>query len=341
MEQFDDLIFKYFKPDENSSFSSLKGLDLKELICLINQVYIRYRNYIGVDEKYTFGIEIEMEDVLSLDCVNKNILDLNLSDKWIVKKDSTLDNGAEINSPPLRDSYYCWNDLNKVCEKSKYLGIIKGNCGGHIHFGTHNLGNEVETWINFLKLWSVYENIIFRFGYGEFFGPRPIIEDYASKISSDLWYVLFESGFDFKNVYEVLSLTDLNKSQAINFYNAKKKGFHLDTYQFGNTIEVRCFNGSLNHIIWQNYINLVLKMMMYAKRFDFDHDIINRRHEKIYHKYDSIEHYNQIYLDQALEFCDLIFDNNLDKIYFLRQYLKTTEIFPKEKPFTRTREFTK
>lgn len=32
--------------------------------------------------------------------------------------------------------------------------------------------------------------------------------------------------------------------------------------------------------------------------------------------------YDEINLKNALEFVDLVFDNNLDKVYFLRQYLK-------------------
>jgi len=36
----------------------------------------------------------------------------------------------------------------------------------------------------------------------------------------------------------------------------------------------------------------------------------------------NIEQYENIDLEQALEFSDLIFDNNLDKLYFLRQYFK-------------------
>ena len=35
---------------------------------------------------------------------------------------------------------------------------------------------------------------------------------------------------------------------------------------------------------------------------------------------------NKIYIDDALEFVDLIFDNNMDKIYFLRQYIKSFEV---------------
>ena len=47
--------------------------------------------------------------------------------------------------------------------------------------------------------------------------------------------------------------------------------------------------------------------------------------------------YKNIFLTQAIEFVDLIFNNNLDKIYFLRQYLKSFEekdSYEKAKKFT-------
>ena len=37
----------------------------------------------------------------------------------------------------------------------------------------------------------------------------------------------------------------------------------------------------------------------------------------------SILEYNEINLKKAIELGDLIFDNNLDKVYFLRQYIKS------------------
>ena len=36
----------------------------------------------------------------------------------------------------------------------------------------------------------------------------------------------------------------------------------------------------------------------------------------------KLEQYSDIYLDDAIELSDLIFDNELDKMYFLKQYLK-------------------
>ena len=49
--------------------------------------------------------------------------------------------------------------------------------------------------------------------------------------------------------------------------------------------------------------------------------------------------YNKIYLEQALEFADLIFNNNIDKIYFLRQYLKSFE--SSEIPLKKAKKFIK
>ena len=34
----------------------------------------------------------------------------------------------------------------------------------------------------------------------------------------------------------------------------------------------------------------------------------------------------RIKIDTSLELADILFDNNLDKVYFLRQYLKSFEI---------------
>ena len=35
--------------------------------------------------------------------------------------------------------------------------------------------------------------------------------------------------------------------------------------------------------------------------------------------------YNEVNIEEALEFADLVFDNDLDKVYFLRQYIKNYE----------------
>lgn len=66
--------------------------------------------------------------------------------------------------------------------------------------------------------------------------------------------------------------------------------------------------------------------MLYCKSLKFNDDIVERRKRNNLNEYYSLEFYNEIFLDQALELSDLIFDNNLDKLYFLRQYLKSFEV---------------
>ena len=48
--------------------------------------------------------------------------------------------------------------------------------------------------------------------------------------------------------------------------------------------------------------------------------------------------YSFLYLEQAIEFVDMIFDNNLDKIYFLKQYIK--DISEEERSFFKTKKLT-
>ena len=49
--------------------------------------------------------------------------------------------------------------------------------------------------------------------------------------------------------------------------------------------------------------------------------------------------YSRIYMEQAIEFADMIFDNNLDKVYFLRQYVKDGSV--SNMPLVKSREFTR
>ena len=71
------------------------------------------------------------------------------------------------------------------------------------------------------------------------------------------------------------------------------------------------------------------KLLVYCQSKDFNQDIVQKRYQIIYDDMAQLKWYDEIYLDQALEFSDLIFTNNLDKIYFLKQYLKS---FATEQP---------
>ena len=60
---------------ENDDFSSLRGLDLQELITYIENYYLDYRDTLGLPNNLTFGVEIEYENYLK-----------TLVDKYIEKE---------------------------------------------------------------------------------------------------------------------------------------------------------------------------------------------------------------------------------------------------------------
>lgn len=67
--------------------------------------------------------------------------------------------------------------------------------------------------------------------------------------------------------------------------------------------------------------------MILCKKGHFDKDKVLRRDSINKDKIFTYHDYNKLYIDEALELVDLVFDNNLDKINFLKQYLKLYNLF--------------
>lgn len=217
------------------------------------------------------------------------------------------------------------------------LATIGTHSGGHIHIGTQTLGSSRESWFNFIKIWSVYENIIFRFLYGEFLTARPSLINYAAPMSKIFWrdYEILKNTD--AELHAIISRLKHGKFQAVNFY----KVYDFDHYGIYNTIEFRCPNGSLDPVIWQNNVNLLVKMLTYVRSTTFNDDLVQQRRLLNLEKFSELKFYNEIYLEQALELCDMVFTNNFDKVYFLRQYLKSFQVSEKVDDYSKALKFTK
>lgn len=316
-------IFKYLKPNENDKLSLLSGLDLQDLIILLDDYYLKLRKTLGFDESITFGLEIEFEDAM-LNRI-KDQLNRTFNNSWRIGSDGSLNKGGEIRTPILHDKEKNWNDVKKVCCIVNSGASIGEKTGGHIHIGAHALGTKTDSWINFIKLWSVYENIIYRFSYGNFLTARPSMLEYARPISKSLWDISKKLNIN-KKLDGIINNIQTDRYNGVNFKNVELgKGFFID-----NTIEFRCPNGTLEPVIWQNNVNLFVNLLNYSKDIKFDNDIVEKRHGINSDKLYKLDLYNEIYLEQALELCDMLFTNNLDKVYFLRQYLKSFEIGTKK-----------
>lgn len=284
----------------------LSKMNIKEQEELKKQLLkykLDYRDTIKIDSNTTFGIEIEMEYNKGENFYKE--LSSFYEKGWNLEYESTLINGDEMKSPVLRDND-SWDDLKKICNILKKYYTIKKTCGGHIHIGTQILGDEKTNWQNFCKLWSTYENVIYRFTAGEYLNTRKYASCYAKPLAKAIQFYKKENEYSIQGIF--------TKDKAVSFKKVKKF-----EESFNNTIEFRCPNGTLEPIIWQNNINFLIQFLTYCKNKNFNYDVVDKREKDVSNNFHQ---YHFIYFEQALELVDLIFDNNLDKLYFLRQYLK-------------------
>lgn len=336
----DNPLFDYIKPKNNDMFSEMRGIDLQDLIYYIENYYLELRNCLGFEDYITFGLELEFENAMRNRIKNK-LNKYHLADTWEFKSDGSLTNGAEINSPILKDKGDSWDNLKKVCSIVNKRATIGTNSGGHIHIGTQVIGDKTDSWLNFIKLWSVYENIIYRFVYGNFLNPRPNMSKYAEPMTKDFWrdYQKLKD-YDQLEMRDIIRKISHKRYQAVNFNNVS----NFNNIENENTIEFRCPNGTIDPVIWQNNVNLFVNVLLYSKSSNYNDDIVQKRRNINEEKYSNLSWYGEIYLQQALELCDMLFTNNFDKVYFLRQYLKSFEIgnknLSKSQPFT-TNEYIK
>lgn len=318
-------LFSFINKNDNDILSNFNEKDLNQLLKLLRLYKINYRDSLNLDKNSTFGIEIEFE--------NKNPSRIeemiNLYNKvnqssWEFKPERSIYNGYEVSSQVLTDTKDSWIELKDICNIIKNNGgKITDRASSHVHMGDQILDDNITYWLNFLKLYSLYENILFRFSYGEYECERASLYEYAHPIASEI-----EKYLDSTEKPNIWSL--------IIFFSSRYKIGGISVRKpLMNTIEFRSANGTLNPIIWQNNINFYEHFLRYSTNPNFDYDRINYRKKM---QDDSLENYNMINVEQAFELADLIFDNNLDKINFLRQYLKrfeTIDEFKKTKVFTK------
>lgn len=327
------LPFDFVKSYNNDMFSKMENSDVKELLSYINSYYLDLRDKLELDINITFGVEIEFENARMSE-IRKEFYELYYNYGWELVRDSSLIFGGEIISPILSDKKNVWKILKMFCEFISKYGSVGSKTGAHVHVGSHIFECTEDAWLNFIKLWSVYENVIYRFSYGEYLSHRDSIDIYASPCSKLLWdryEELIMNGFD---LYSIPSSIPSNKYNAVSFAYVLNEGF-----KEGNTVEFRCANGTLNPVVWQNNINFFVSLMLYAKSRKFDDDLVTERHLLLGNKKRKLDDYNDIFIEQALELSDMIFDNNLDKVYFLRQYIK--DYGRGIKPLQKAKKFTR
>jgi hypothetical protein len=312
--------------EKNDEFSKLKNVDLTMLIRELEARPLGLRTKLDLPENTTFGLEIEFEDAeyyqVSPD-IRKFSSGLDEGYGWKLKTDGTVmgvsynckETGGEVISPILRDETKSYEELNEVCDILKFhKAVCEDKAGGHIHVGAQAIGTDFDTLLNFAKMWTAFEKEIFRFSYGDKLGARGKI-NYGKPISAKMCdeLVHWEKLKDYRELMRVLPS---ERGNAVNFENIRNDNGYKDT------IEFRCPNGTTSPVVWQNNVNFFVKMLRHCKAENFNTEALNRKLHKFVPSPNFYRSTDILNVPDALELCDMVFDKNLDKAYFLKQYVK-------------------
>ena len=267
----------------------------------ILDIPFEYREVLNIPKKVNFGMEFELDKV-DPDEVYK-LVRKNMGSSWIVKTDDSLTKGenAEIVSPVLQNTKDTWLLLREFSDLLKKINANYDKCSFQVNFDGSELPREADR-VNFLKLFAMYEDIIFRFSKGDDSGFRESIEMHAAPI------ILALKG--------ALSISD---SAAVDmFSNQKRYGVTFKNLK-NDLIEFRTPNMTSEAIYWQNYINTFYYLVQASKRGRYDNAEVDEYINSFARIY-ILEGYEREREEKAREFVKTIFPSNVDKSYFMHQY---------------------
>ena len=275
----------------------MRNLDIK-----LDNYPLIYRSKLSIPSYINFGLELELDKVDSSEV--RNLVSRNIGGDFSVKNDKSLTTGmnAEINTPVLRNSKATWELLKKMGELLKKINASYDRCSFQVNFDG-SLLPSVEDRVRFLKLYAMYEDIIYRFSLGEDDEFRDSIETYAYPI---IWMMKSIKGHGNDSIVDMFSR---HKRYGICF---KTKNCDL--------IEFRTPNMTDNICLWQNYVTFFYYLLMASSSGK-----INMREVDEY-----ISNYSRIYIlenyekekeEKALQLSKKLFCNSTDRINFMHQYL--------------------
>lgn len=302
---------------------SLSKLELKELMLYLKNYQLQYKTQIGLSKDLSFAAEIEFSNAILKEVSQKVHHEFEYLD-WYVHEDASVTKiinnnliGGEISSDILHDNPQDWfNLLNIFNILNKAKAKITDSTAFQIHVGFQILKGNIKHLDRLIKTWCVFEDIIFRFGYGSLAYPRKDIMLYSAPILLTSKR-LFTSKENLFSDLQAIKDSEFTKKRCLNLSHI----FSLSPQECqNNTIEIRCFNGTLNPLVAQNEIYFILKLILYVTSDNYDEALIN----KMFNNLSPVElpTYSKFNLLKALQLCDMIFENSSEKIAFLKQYVK-------------------
>ena len=313
----------------------METIEESNLIGYLTKLPFEYREKLDINQGLKFGTEIEFmsESKKGIDKVfklmnrahmqNNKYYRLSGSSRLVIPNfDKRI---YEIKTPILENNKEDFHDLKYICDGLTNLELLPSNQKGiHVHVDLSSLEDNSRFLEDLLKVFCIYEHIIFRFSYGEEEDCNINCTAYSREISCMLYNFIRNTDFfdDFRNILPKLRELLKCKTYALNFHQK-------DISCKNETVEFRMFNGTLNPTILQNDINLCLNLINTITSNLLDRDLIDYKFNEYDRGFYVKESYSKLNMNDAIEFSDLIFNTNKDKDYFLRQY--TIKDNPKKK----------
>lgn len=308
----------------------------QELINYLLDFYLEYRDKVTFSPEITFGVEVEVltKRLLSPATVCDYMVSAYSKNKkpsdYVIASENYDDRviGGELISPILTNTEKDWQFLKQaINDFVLYTGdaTITFHTAGHIHLGHNTL--KAGDLVKLVKLYAAFEPIIFRFSAGEFLNVRAGATSYAKPIAKKV------KNFTGTSDEEIISRLCLDGNIGTSTIPFKYNGLNLSNLVCGNdTLEFRTPNGTLSLPIWQNNVNFFAHLLMAVD--NYDEELIDYYLSNLslpFSDREVVKEYNEVFdFDKALELADIVFTDELDKLYFLRQYLKDGSLAKEE-----------
>ena len=281
----------------------------------------------------TFGTEIEFRKAELNELSRKSIdLPVRLSlghktefngyDEWYIDRDYTVSEetedkiyGGEISSKILNNSISDWKELKIICDRLESCeAYVDGNCSNHISIGTDSFYRDINFYKTLVKLLVIYEEEIIRFSYGEFSERRLMFNKFSRSLRFSLISKIKE--------YDVFKEEDYNNFMNLICYKevelfTTRTGINLKEIDSKKRIEFKYPNGTINPVVIQNNINFFIKLVISIIENKIDVENLDYLISKI-----EIKDINFFCIKRAKSLCEVISDNETDRLNFMEQFEK-------------------
>ena len=302
--------------------------DLKNLIAYLQSFDYEDRECTNLDESLKFGLDMhyQFQNIKIIEKIFKALnryYSKNSKDKFEYSYNKNIynqylsNNHLIVNTPVFTDTPEFYEELKDCLDTLKEKGTtLNPNKGIHVHTNLSILENDNRHLLTLLKIITLYENIIFRFGFGESDRSNINLETYSKAVSPLVFKYIrsFDITKPFEEHIHELQKILICKSYAINFHN-KDKSVSNDT------IEFRMFNGTFDLTTIQNYVNFVGNVMYQIVKNRVDLDVLDYSLDTYDIKKYSLDKYSDFDPSGAVELSEVIFDKREDQARFLKQYI--------------------